>query len=213
MTRRGSARRTAWIAGAGVAAGVMLGFAGAHFAFQRQSPAPAVTPQAAAPASVPAAAATPAPAVEVVPASASAASSATSGLQPASATMSAPPVAAKPAPAAASVDARLAAGRELLSSAEAGYSVQLMVTDARSRSYLEHYLAEAARNVKPDAFYLVPTGSPDTPRLGLLLGHYQERGEAVAALDALPESLRQFRPYVRTLDAVRDDARHAAAAH
>jgi septal ring-binding cell division protein DamX len=46
----------------------------------------------------------------------------------------------------------------------------------------------------------------------VLLGTYRERGEAVAALDALPEPLRQFRPYVRTLDAVRDDARRAATA-
>jgi len=121
------------------------------------------------------------------------------------------------APAAAtppgSVDARLAAGRSLIDGQDAGYSVQLMVTDARSRSYLEHYLADAARSVQPDQFYVVPAGSPETPRLGVLLGNYRERAEAVAALDGLPDGLRQFRPYVRSLDAVRDDARRASAPH
>ena len=129
------------------------------------------------------------------------------GLQTASATFTAPtPARAKPA----SVDARLAAGQELIDAKEPGYAVQLMVTDAHSRDYLERYLVDAARSMRPDQFFLVPAGGVDTPRVGVLLGTYRERAEALAALDALPEGLRQFKPYVRTLDAVREDARRAA---
>jgi len=84
-----------------------------------------------------------------------------------------------------------------------------MVADAREREYLESYLSEAGRTVKSDRLYVVPAGSPEAPRLGVLIGAFEERGEATAALGSLPESLRQFRPYVRSLESVREDARRA----
>jgi MSHA biogenesis protein MshM len=87
--------------------------------------------------------------------------------------------------------------------------VQLMVTDARERPYLENYLAEAGRAVPYERLFVVPNGTPESPRLGVLLGAYGDRNEAAAALAALPESLRIFRPYVRSIDAVREDARRA----
>jgi septal ring-binding cell division protein DamX len=108
-----------------------------------------------------------------------------------------------------SIAARLAAGRELLASDSQRYAVQLMVTDARERGYLENYLMEAGRALRPEQLYLVPAGNPETPRLGVLFGAFDERGDASTALASLPESLRQFRPYVRPLDAVREDARRA----
>jgi septal ring-binding cell division protein DamX len=43
----------------------------------------------------------------------------------------------------------------------------------------------------------------------VLFGSFDERSEAIAALDALPAPLRQFKPYVRPLEAVRDEARRA----
>jgi type II secretory pathway predicted ATPase ExeA len=108
------------------------------------------------------------------------------------------------------VAARLAAGRDLIAEKAApGYAVQLMVSDARSRGYVESYLAEASKLVDPERLYLVPAGTAEMPRLGVLIGGFRERGEALAALDALPEPLKQFRPYVRPIDAVRDDARRA----
>jgi len=203
MTRRASPRRTALVAAVGTAAGIAMGAVGAHYFM---APA-AARPEAAMPA---AAAAPPAAAPAVDVARATESPKPVPELRRASATMVAAPAAATPP---GSVDARLAAGRSLIDGQDAGYSVQLMVTDARSRSYLEHYLADAARSVQPDQFYVVPAGSPETPRLGVLLGNYRERAEAVAALDGLPDGLRQFRPYVRSLDAVRDDARRASAPH
>ncbi|HZZ94648.1 MAG TPA: AAA family ATPase [Usitatibacter sp.] len=211
MTRRGSPRRTAAVAAVGAIAGIAIGFAGArYFAASTLTGAAAVA--AVVPSAPPRA---PTPAVEIAPAHGPAAP----GLQTAAATVSlaapSPPAAAAPAAAGPgmSLDSRLAAGRQLLDGNAPGYSVQLMVTDARSRSYLEHYLADASHSVSPDRLYLVPAAGVDTPRLGLLFGHYRERGEAVAALDALPEGLRQFRPYVRSLEAVRDDARRTPDSH
>ena len=108
-----------------------------------------------------------------------------------------------------SVSARMAAGRELLAKDTPHYAVQLMVTDAKERGYLETYLSEAGRLLRPERLYVVPAGSPETPRLGVLFGTFEERGEANIALASLPENLRQFRPYVRPLEGVREDARRA----
>jgi hypothetical protein len=126
------------------------------------------------------------------------------------ATTVAAPTGDKPGTPRDPVASRIAAGRELLANAASSrYAVQLMVTDARERAFLESYLAEAGRSVEAGRLYVVPQGSPEVPRLGLLLGGYRDRDEALAALDKLPTQLRQFKPYVRTLDAVREEVRRA----
>src|SRR5690348_9722149 len=206
-----SQRRIGMVAALGIAFGVAVGFGLAQFV-QAPSPAPAVAAakpaQAVAPAPVsqpvamPVAATTTLPA-EPAPPPANAAAPAPTRPMP-----SAAPLEHKPTDA--SVSARLEAGRELLASAPGTrFSVQLMVTDANSREYLESWLADAGRAVEPGELYLVPAGGTDTPRVGVLFGSYADRGQASEALATLPASLRQFRPYVRSLDAVREDARRA----
>ena len=106
-------------------------------------------------------------------------------------------------------EGRAAAGRELLAGSTARYSVQLMVTDPREREYLEGYLAEAGRLVDPARLYVVSSGSPQSPRIGVLYGTFEARAQASEALAGLPEPLRQFRPYVRSIDSLREDARRA----
>ena len=215
-----SQRRIGMVAALGIAFGVAVGFGLAQFV-QAPSPAPAVAAVkpvqaviAPAPASQPLA--VPVAATATIPAAATT----TIAAQPASPPVNAaPPAPATPMPSAAalerkpidaSITARLEAGRELLASAPGTrFSVQLMVTDANSREYLESWLADAGRAVEPGELYLVPAGGTDTPRVGVLFGSYADRGQASEALATLPASLRQFRPYVRSLDAVREDARRA----
>jgi len=103
----------------------------------------------------------------------------------------------------------LAAGNDLLSDATPRYAVQLMVTDARERTYIENYIAEAGRAIPYERLFVVPSGNPESPRLGVLFGTFDERAGAAAALAALPESVKQFRPYVRSMDTIREDARRA----
>ncbi len=193
LMRRESPRRLALVGALGVAAGIVIGFVLAHFV-PAPSPGPALAANVTAPA--PAAAAPPASAAAIPVAMVSAAAGE-------SAKARGEEVAAR------SVAARIAAGRELLASDAPRYAVQLMVTDARERGYLETYLADAGRALGPPRLFVVPAGSPENPRLGVLFGTFQERGEATDALASLPESLKQFRPYVRPLEAVREDARRA----
>jgi MSHA biogenesis protein MshM len=188
LIRRDSPRRMASAAAAGLAAGLVGGFVLAQFVAAPSSPTalaavPAAArsvPAAAAPAAIPVAATAPAP--QGSPAA---------------------------LPPLRSIASRLAAGQDLLADATPRFAVQLMVTDARERPYLENYLAEAGRAVPYERLFVVPGGTPEAPRLGVLLGAYGDRSEAAAALAALPESLRIFRPYVRSVDAVREDARRA----
>ncbi|MGZ5034173.1 MAG: ExeA family protein [Usitatibacter sp.] len=196
MTRRESPRRMAMVATLGVAAGIVIGFALAHIV-RAPSPLPAVAavapgatePAKAAPAS-PGTAAIPVAAAVTVPNDAQSAGA--------------------KAAAGDLVANRVAAGRDLLADASsARYSVQLMVTEARSRGYLESYLTEAGRAVDRDKLFVVPAGSPEAPRFGVLFGAFKERGDAVAALDSLPVPLHQFKPYVRSLEAVRDEVRRS----
>ena len=128
---------------------------------------------------------------------------------------SAPAKATKPEPAGKSATgftARIDAGLALLDGAAAGrYVVQLMMTDARERGYLESYLAEAGRTVQGGDLMLYPSGSADSPKVGVIWGAFATRREAVQALEGLPASLRQFKPYVRPVEAVRSDVRRGPA--
>jgi septal ring-binding cell division protein DamX len=200
VTRKPATRPVALAAAAGLVAGIALGFVLGRSGLSTPGATPAI---AATPAVTAAPTAAPPPAGTLA-----AAEKTPPALKPVEAK------AAEPKPAAASASAtgdavlqRLAAGRDLLAADAPGYGVQLMVTDAREKAYLENYLAEAGRALKPTALYLFPAGSRDTPRIGVLYGTFGERAEATAALDAMPPNLKQFRPYVRPLDGVRDDVR------
>jgi len=197
VTPRESPRKLAFAVAAGVLGGIAIGFTAAQFVR-----APAGAPQAVV-AAAPAKAEQPAP----IPAANVAAVA-----QPVAAVTATPaPVAhvAQPIVPEHTFDARLAAGRDLLAGDPRLYSVQLMLADARQRDYVAGYLAEAAHAVSPDKLYLVPAGTPEAPRLGVLFGAFPERADASLALAALPENLKQFRPYVRPIEGVREDAQRA----
>jgi MSHA biogenesis protein MshM len=193
MTRRDSPRRMVTVAALGIAVGIAAGFVLSQFV-SAPSPGPAVA--AVAPAGqLPSAAA---PAGASAPTAIPVAATVAAAEQPAAASRSAPPDL---------VAARVAAGRDLIADTSGRWAVQLMVSDARERAYLESYLTEAGRLLDRDKLFLAPSGSPESPRLGVLYGAFKDRNEAFAALDALPQGLRQFKPYARTLEAVREDAR------
>ena len=182
MMRRDSPRRLVVAAAAGLVAGIGIGYFFAQFAaLPSPSPAVAAMPSVAPPAAHPAA----------VPVAAKSV------------------VSAPPTPPLRSLASRLAAGNDLLTDATPRFAIQLMVTDARERVYIENYLAEAGRSVPYERLFVTASGTPEAMRLGVLLGPFDSRADAATALESLPAPLRQFRPFVRTMDAVRDDARRA----
>ena len=213
VTRRSPRRAIAVAAAIGVGAGIAIGyFAGQqaarapHMATAAINGATAAAPASTASGNAATPAAVPVPAAATAPVEAKPAINA----KPVASVPEARPAAAPSEASSDAVATRLAAGKQLLEgSATGGYGVQLMVTDAREKAYLESYLAEAARSLKPETLYLFPAGSRESPRIGVLYGAFPERAEALAALDAMPATLKQFRPYVRPLDGLREDVRRS----
>ena len=192
VARRAPRSRVALAGAAGLAVGLVAGYVVAQLTAAPPVPPPA---QAAARTLAPMPAALAAPVAAVV--------------EPAKAPPAEVPPKAEPPAPADPIDANLASGRELLARASARYAVQLMVTDARERAYLASYLADAERTLPADKVFLAGTGNPDTPRIGVLYGPFDDKSGAVEALAALPASLRQFSPYVRPIEQVRDESRRA----
>ena len=208
LRRPDSPRRVATVAIAGVAIGVALGYVVAHLV-SNPAPAPAVAavpaPQAVSTPPTPPAAVTPTPGPAPARTEVAAATPASMAV-PVSVTTTVPADKA----AGDALGRGLAAGRTVREPAAGPrHTVQLLVSDTRSRTFLDQYLAEAARSIDGGKLYVVPSGSPEAPRYGVIYGAWDDRNQAAAALAALPEGLRQFKPYVRPLEAVRDEARRA----
>jgi MSHA biogenesis protein MshM len=190
MAKRAPRRQLVYAVAASAAVGIVVGFVAGQWPAQ----GPATPLAVAAPASAP-------PAIAQAPASVSAQA-------PAPAAKIEPlPVAAQVTLPADSIAARVAAGRTLLAASDARYAVQLMVTDARERAYLAGYIGDAARSISIEDLVLIPSGSDESPRFDVLYGAYRDRGAALSALNALPASLRQFSPYVRALEPLRQEGR------
>ncbi len=87
------------------------------------------------------------------------------------------------------------------------FSIQLMTADERERGAIEIFLRGASRELNPDRIMVYFSGTIENPRVSVLYGNYAERNEASAELSGLPARVTQFRPYVRSFQAVRDDLR------
>lgn len=87
------------------------------------------------------------------------------------------------------------------------FAIQLMTADERERAALENFLRAASHELNADRIMLYASGTQDNPKVNVLYGNYAERSEAAAELSGLPTKVTQFRPYVRSFQAVRDDAR------
>jgi type II secretory pathway predicted ATPase ExeA/septal ring-binding cell division protein DamX len=225
LTSRASPRREMLVGAAGLALGIAIGFGAARLLAPVQAPTIAVVPAVPVPATAAPGPAVPAPppAAQAGTAPAPAASQLPAAPAPAGTAggpvnAGEPPAPVAPAPpattvarqnrASPTVDASLAAGIEMLEGRGAGqWVVQLMMTDARERNYLESYLAEAGRARDAGEIYLFPTGSADSPRMGVLLGIFATRDDANRAIAALPASVARFRPYARSVEAVRRELR------
>ena len=87
------------------------------------------------------------------------------------------------------------------------YSIQLMTADSREKSAIENFLRIASRELSPDRIMIFPSGSADNPRVSVLYGNFVERSDASEEMLRLPAKLSKFRPYLRTVGAIREDLR------
>ena len=218
VTRRESPRRMAMAGALGVVAGLVAGFLLGKWTSPvapAATTAAAVTVPMATPASAAAAvpvAPTPAAPVPTVQPEAAKNAPATLPLPPPKGGGTSPMSPQAPKGEGTSLmDSRLAAGASLLKDpGSTRFTIQLLMTDAADKAYLENYLASAGRVVKPDDLFLYAGGTAETPRVGVLYGDFPTRNDAVKALGTLAPSLRSFGPYVRSGQSIRDDLRRSA---
>ena len=215
VTRRESPRRMAMAGALGVVAGLVAGFLLGKWTSPAATAAVAVaapmaTPVSAA-AAVPVAPNPAAPVPTVLPEAAKNAPATPPLPPPKGGEMS--PMSPPPAKDGGTslMTSRLAAGASLLKDpGSTRFTIQLLVTDAADKAYLENYLASAGRVVKPDDLFLYAGGTVVAPRIGVLYGDFATREDAVKALGTLAPGLRSFGPYVRSAESVRDDVRRSA---
>lgn len=99
---------------------------------------------------------------------------------------------------------RLAASRLWLQQADAQfYSLQIMETERDHSPALEQFLKRADLQPLLAEVYVYPVLNQDKQRgWGMLYGYFASREQAQAALQALPKTLLQNQPFVRTLASV-----------
>ena len=102
------------------------------------------------------------------------------------------------------LDNRMAATREWLSQEGAQtHSIQVLGSD--NREQLKDHLNMIAKSVELKNVFVYRTVAKQKPFLTVLYGSFPSREAAQEALDRLPPPLRAFKPYLRTVQGIRED--------
>lgn len=172
------------------------------------TPVPAVTnssmPSVTEP---PAAASGPAPIVNQAPASL---------IQPAVAqSTSAGEVQEKaPAPPVATVDSSslrqrlVAASPWLKNEPGSNWVIQLMLANAGETAQLQQFIAESERLLGDGRIHVYPLRVNGTQKISVVFGSFPSREAAFKAMSSLPPLARQFKPYLRTVQLISNEAEY-----
>ncbi|MBL8521159.1 MAG: AAA family ATPase [Betaproteobacteria bacterium] len=95
----------------------------------------------------------------------------------------------------------------LASASSSGFAIQLMTADEHEGPAIREFLRVAAKELEPDRLMVFPSGSASNRKISVIYGQYEDRGGAQAEIVRLSPRLRQFRPFIRSVNAVRADVR------
>ena len=117
-----------------------------------------------------------------------------------------PAAAAAPAAGTNALEPRLAASREwLAASPPQTFTLQLLVADAARANEVEAWIAATEADLPNAKLFVYNTSIRGQARLGVLFGSFASRGDAQAALEALPRKLRDAKPIIRTVGGLRGE--------
>jgi septal ring-binding cell division protein DamX len=106
------------------------------------------------------------------------------------------------------LEARMDADFSRLSGMPANrHSIQLMTADPGEKAAIENFLRAASRELSQDRIMIYAAGTREKPRVSVLYGNFVERADATEEMLRLPSKLTRFRPYVRSVGAIREDLR------
>jgi len=103
-----------------------------------------------------------------------------------------------------------ATGPWLAAHPEAGYTIQLL--GAADLQYLGQYLKNLPKSIDSESIFVYRKSAEARPSLTVIRGLYATPTEAADAIDALPQELRRFQPFLRSLRAVRAEFESVALA-
>ncbi|BBN90043.1 AAA family ATPase [Azospira sp. I09] len=83
------------------------------------------------------------------------------------------------------------------------YVLQLLAVKGSATREVESFLTQAARSLPPGTLRAYYRSAAEGPRWGVTYGDFPDRSSAVAALAALPEAIRNTRPYPRQVQRLR----------
>jgi DamX protein len=99
---------------------------------------------------------------------------------------------------------RIAATRAWLErEAPQTHSIQLLGSE--NARQLKDHLSSIAKSVEISKIYVYRTVAAQKPFLTVLYGSFGSREAAQNALDRLPPSLKAFKPYLRTVQGIREE--------
>lgn len=84
-------------------------------------------------------------------------------------------------------------------------SIQLMVSNDPRQ--LRHHLRKISHEIEMEQIFVYRSKVNGQPAWTVLYGGFPDRAKTAAALDALPDSLKVYRPYLRTVQGVRAEIR------
>lgn len=85
----------------------------------------------------------------------------------------------------------------------AHYFIQLLATDATNTGEIEGFLARVNETIDPSQIRAYRSSLSGRDRVGVIFGDYANREEAVAAMQALPESIKAAQPFPRQVSRLR----------
>ncbi len=94
-----------------------------------------------------------------------------------------------------------ATGPWLAAHPEAGYTLQLL--GAADHAYLRQYLKNLPKSIDSESIFVYRKSAEARPSLTVIRGLYATPAEAADAIEALPQELRRFQPFLRNLRTVR----------
>ncbi len=77
------------------------------------------------------------------------------------------------------------------------YFIQLLATDATHTGEVEGFLSRAVAAIEPTQIRAYRSSLSGRDRIGVIYGDFSSREDAVAAMQALPESIRTIQPFPR----------------
>ena len=133
------------------------------------------------------------------PAAVSAAAPATPGQAPVEPAQ----VVAKPAPDSSDMVAQRLAATERWLDAQSPATSSIQLMGSNDQRQLRHHLGKIGHAIEMDQVFVYRTKVQGKPAWTVLYGSFPSRAEAAAALERLPESLKSYKPYLRTVQGIR----------